>query len=61
MANNIKGNQEVSVVTWDNVRQCAVGIAMWIRDHTPRKSVSLYGIPRGGTIRLSLLLTCWRK
>ena len=50
MPNNIKGDQEVQVITWDNVLIHAVDLALWIRNNTLGKQVTLYGVPRGGTI-----------
>ena len=50
MPNNIKGDQEVQAITWEQVRMHALDLALWIRDTSPEKQVTLYGIPRGGTI-----------
>ena len=50
MPNNVRGDKEVTIVKWDHIRDHAVGIAMWIKRTTPGNQVSLYGVPRGGTI-----------
>lgn len=50
MPNNVKSDQEVSIITWDNVRQRAVGVALWIQNNIQGNVVNLYGVPRGGVV-----------